>query len=255
MKDLVITADDGGLDPATDAAILRCARAGMVAAVSVVAHGPCAEACIEAALDLGIEVGLHLNLTQALPSHGPSRKERFSGKADVWRRGLQGSLLESAVREELEAQVAWMRAHVGPFTFVNGHNHVQILPSVLAVLREVLPGCWVRVPLDLCCADDAFPESLPGLRELARRASVPPLRHLSFVGFAFSRRPDLETLADALDRVTFPAELMVHPGCRPGSRFTTSLLRDAETALLTSPALRTMLLERGIRVTRFGELP
>jgi len=71
MRWLVVNADDAGFAEPTDAAILRCARAGIVRSATVAANGPTADAFVRQALDAGLDLGLHVNLTGGRPLAGP----------------------------------------------------------------------------------------------------------------------------------------------------------------------------------------
>jgi len=109
---LVVNADDGGFAPGKDDAILRCARAGAVRSVSVIANGATTVAFVERARDAGLDLGVHLNLTEGRPLGGPQRSltdahGRFPGKAEAWRRASVGDLDPDELRRELTAQ--WER--------------------------------------------------------------------------------------------------------------------------------------------------
>jgi predicted glycoside hydrolase/deacetylase ChbG (UPF0249 family) len=256
---VVVVADDAGLAASSDDAIVRCVRAGIVRNVSLFANGDTAAELAGRAMVLGACVGLHVNLTQGVALAGPSPTltdgaGRFLGKQEVWRRAVAGALDPAAVRREVRAQ--WER--VGEFgvrpTHVDGHNHVHVLAAVRDALRECAAGLWFRAPRD----GDPPPADLPGLPgELGRWSSAPdgPWRFAdAFSGFRFSREPTAEVLLASLEGGAHVTELMVHPGARPGSPFTSSPLRERECGVLCDPALAGTIARLGLRVASFAEL-
>lgn len=257
MSLLVFNADDAGLAAGTDAAILRCAAAGVVRAATVVVNGPTAAAFVAEALDAGVDIGLHVNLTQGEALAGPQRtltddRGRFPGKAELWRRAVAGALDPAALRAEVTMQ--WERIHAlgAAPTHVDGHNHVHVLPGVRPVLAELADACWIRVPVDLVRP----PADLPGeLTEWADALRGPARRTERFTGYAFAADPSVETLVGGLDPGARSTECMVHPGARPGSPFTSSALRERETEVLCSDRLSQELDRRGFRVASFVDLP
>jgi len=232
---LVVCADDAGLAPSTDDAILRCCNEGIVRSVSVVAGGATADDFVARA---GVEVGLHVNLTEGRALAGPAPTLTDSDgcfryeKREFWRHADE--LDPGEVAREVAAQWAWLCARAKP-AHVNGHNHVHVFAPVRAALPA---GCRVRVPAD---------PRLPA--EVFARATDPPCH---FTGHEFCLTP---TAAVFLRSVRAPlTDFMVHPGARPGSAFTEAAERDRETEVLCSTALREALDGRGIELNRFGDL-
>ena len=61
-----------GLDAATDAAILRCAAAGLLRSATLVAGGPTDADFANAAREVGLDLGWHVNLTEGRALAGPA---------------------------------------------------------------------------------------------------------------------------------------------------------------------------------------
>lgn len=251
LRHLHIVADDAGLHPGTDAAILACARAGTLGAAAVVAGGPTAARFVAAARRLDLELGLHLDLTEGRPLGGAlagltDREGRWPGGKDALAAAPDAAV--AALAAEVRRQ--WRRlVHLGARpTFVNGHNHVHVLPTVARALARALdaPGglCrrtgWVRVP--------RCPEPLPDdLVEVVTPAHLTTLEQVTqafrhpdaFVGMRTAATGGREALDAELAGVPAEAswvEWMVHPGARPGTAFTEHAARDAEACLLGEPA-------------------
>lgn len=154
VRVLTVIADDAGLDPHTDDAILAAARAGTVHGAAVTATGRTAVLFVRRALREGLPVGLHLDLTEGRPLSGC-----LPGLTDAeghWPGGKSALASAPATTESLladELHLQWrrlVRAGAQP-AFVNGHNHVHALPPVAHALCAALDAMadervWVRVP-------------------------------------------------------------------------------------------------------------
>ncbi len=235
---LIVCADDAGLSPSTDEAILRCCTEGVVRTVSVVAGGPTAADFLACAANEIVEVGLHVNLTEGLALAGPAPTLTDaggcfrSGKEEFWRRADE--LDPGEVAREVAAQWAWLCDRARP-AHINGHNHVHVFAAVRAALPT---GCRARVPADPGLPDAVF-----------SRATDAPCH---FTGYDFSLEPTEAVFLRSV-RASL-TEFMVHPGARPGSAFTEAAERDRETEVLCSAALRDALDARGIELACFGDV-
>lgn len=146
-KTLQLVADDYGLRPAVDAAILALARDRRLSSVSCMVH---ADRWPEAAArlrELPIAAGLHLNLTEGVPLSRSLRRhwpQLPTLPRLLWlaqRRQLPGQ----ALRDEIAAQLDACAEALGrPLRHLDGHQHVHSLPGVADALREVLDA---RPPL------------------------------------------------------------------------------------------------------------
>lgn len=168
---LVVVADDAGLDPVRDAAILRAHDLGLVTAASLVANGPTLEAFVAAARARPrLSLGLHVNLTEGRPLAltrgftltGPGGA--FLGdKQALWRRAIEAQVDAVEVEREVVAQWRQLEALGVTPDHVNGHQHVHVLPAlsdgVLAALAAVRARVAVRVP-----AEDDPPAGVPPVR-------------------------------------------------------------------------------------------
>jgi len=258
---LIVNADDGGLAPTTDAAILRCAREGVVGCASVVASGASAPTFVRDATTLGVDLGLHLNLTEGRSLTGvlpplTDHEGVFTGpKQSVWEWGASTDTPPPGLVEEIRAQ--WKRLHelgARP-SHVDGHNHVHILPPVLLALCEVLDGTavFIRMPHE-AHLDSAPPFPLGTLCTRARTDLSGGLRATdAFVGYHFCHAPSSATLLDGLPDAEGTTELMVHPGGRSGSPFGEAPERKAEVDVLCAADLRSRIEAQGYRLGTFRE--
>ncbi len=211
---LVVCADDFGMEPRVNEAVLRLAAAGRVTAVACMSEGPAWRegAAPLRALAGRADAGLHLDL--GTRSAGELLALAARGAAGlVDRRGV-----EARIREQLDR---FEDAYGAPPAFVDGHHHVHQLRPVREALLAVLarrPGGapYVRnvVPLRPRGFKSAVIAGL-GARPLLRRLRAEGIPHNpDFAGvYDLSARSDYPALvrgwlADVADR----ALLMCHPG-------------------------------------------
>lgn len=222
-----MTADDLGRDEATNAAIERAAREGLVTRASLMVTGAAVEDALARLAGL-VPIGLHLDLTEGHAAAGPlppitDGTGRFRGRVDAARAAWLGRLRGAHLEAELDAQLERARALGARPGHLDGHHHVHVFPGVFervlaAAARHGVPE--VRVP-----SDDVGPAPLRrlpvrlvlrrlarGRRERARRAGFTVAD--AFAGPGLFRHPDHAAALDALLRALpeGTTELMVHPG-------------------------------------------
>lgn len=173
MKTVVLCADDFAMNAGISRAILELAAAGRLSATSVMTNAP---AWRDVASDLRqadgrIGCGLHVNLSSGKPL---GRMADFAPAGIFPEVGavIRAALLRRLPLAEIEAEIArQIEAFAGHFgrlpDFVDGHQHVHVLPGIRTALLRCLarPGFrarpWLRDPSDRLGAI------------LARRLSVP----------------------------------------------------------------------------------
>ncbi|WP_165498360.1 ChbG/HpnK family deacetylase [Siculibacillus lacustris] len=139
-RDLILCADDFGLSPAVDAAILTLAAAGRLTATGCMMGGPAlvADAPRLAALADRLDIGLHFALTD-FPPLGAMPSFAADGTPptldDVLRRAFTGRLDYGEIKAEFGRQIDRFRRIFGRDPdFVDGHQHVHVLPTVRRAL-------------------------------------------------------------------------------------------------------------------------
>ncbi|WP_159078856.1 ChbG/HpnK family deacetylase [Orrella marina] len=151
MKGILICADDYGLHPDVDCAIVDLAKAGRLSAASVLvdAHGLRERASWLDGLDL--DVGLHLNLTERVGDLSDGDVEPSLGKLIVacYARKIAPAWVSHAVARQFDA---FERLFGRLPDYVDGHQHVHQLPVVrTALIAELQKRCdavqrrpWIR---------------------------------------------------------------------------------------------------------------
>jgi predicted glycoside hydrolase/deacetylase ChbG (UPF0249 family) len=159
-RKLWLCADDYGISPAVNRAIRDLIGRGRLNATSVMVTAPSFSAAEARALaeiagpDRRAALGLHFTLTApfrpASAAYRPlTRDGAFLGLARTFVAGLHRRLDRAALAAEAESQLAAFRAAFGrPPDFVDGHQHVQLLPqvtdAVLPAMKRMAPDAWLR---------------------------------------------------------------------------------------------------------------
>jgi chitin disaccharide deacetylase len=158
LRQAVLCADDYGLTAGVSRGILQLAEAGRISATSCMSSmGDWRRAAPDLrAFDGRIGIGLHLNLTTGaplgkMPLFAPDGS--FPSVSDLIQRAYTGRLpgpeIEAEIARQLEAfEDAFGRAP----DFVDGHQHVHVLPVIRHALidvlrrRELAGKIWLRDP-------------------------------------------------------------------------------------------------------------
>lgn len=280
-RPIVVCADDFGLAPGVSAAIVELIRTGRLSATSCMTPLPdwrrSAPRLRDTIAAHPADVGLHLTLTDHVPltaARGLECDRRLPPLGRLLPAALAHALPHEAVRDELKAQLdAFEDAWGDAPDYVDGHQHVHILPGVREVLLDELArrypanAVWVRdcfeAPLRSLRRGTALPKALlisalgRALRRQLEQRGVP--HNDGFSGLHdFSGRRPFGTLMRAFLSGVGPAPLVhVHPGrvdaeliaCDP---LTTP--REAELAYLASDGFVDDLAAAGLRPARFREL-
>jgi predicted glycoside hydrolase/deacetylase ChbG (UPF0249 family) len=251
----VLCADDFGMSPGVNAAILALIDAGRLSATSCMTALPFWRDGAPALAERKgrAAVGLHLTLTEgpgAMPL-GALMRASLSGR-------LPGPRIAAAIEHQLDA----FEAGLGQAPdFVDGHQHVHAFPGVRGPLITALvrrygtagTAPWVRDPRPPLGGHDAVAKALV-LRLMARgfgpalgRAGLRRSRH--FAGL-YSLAPGADfarLMAGWLEDLPAGALVMCHPG-RADDAAELAAVRAAETAHLAGPRFAADLEAAGRRL-------
>ncbi|HTO79986.1 MAG TPA: ChbG/HpnK family deacetylase [Methylocystis sp.] len=272
---ITLCADDYGLTYSLSRGIIEALEAGRLSAVSALVTGPRWPALGHELMRRGFDadIGLHLNLTLGKPL-GPMPKLAkdgvFPSIRELVRDARKGKLPLEEIRAEISHQLDRFEAVTGrPPDFVDGHQHVQVLPHIRDELLEELAQrglkgrCWLRD------SGDALPRILARGAQI-RKAMI--LRHLAlgfardahhagfevnrgFSGFSdFSPGRDYAKLFRSFLRARGPRHLvMCHPG-RSDAELReldpVTVTREQELAFLLSPRFEAALAKKGLKLGR-----
>jgi predicted glycoside hydrolase/deacetylase ChbG (UPF0249 family) len=272
-RSVILCADDFGLAAGVSRGIVELAEMGRLSAAGAMSNMP---GWRRAAPDLKplkhrIAVGLHLNFTVGLPlgpMPGLAPSGTFPALKDLLPKALKRQLPDTEIAEEIGRQIdAFEEAFGGAPAFVDGHQHVHVLPAIRPALIQVLQArgyagrVWLRDPTDRATAILRRPVGRNKAlivkflaRGFARSAHAAGFRtNKGFSGFAplDLTVPAARIFEEAFSKLGAQPLVMCHPG------YVDDELRALDPALdsrveelnyLKSDAFRALLEERGLRL-------
>jgi predicted glycoside hydrolase/deacetylase ChbG (UPF0249 family) len=269
---LVVNADDLGMDPAIDEGIFRARGEGILTSATVLVCGRSAGPALARATSERLPVGVHLCLSTAfapaapaheVPTVAPGGRFRASWAAFV-RDWALGRVRLEEVDRELRAQLARARALGAAPDHLDGHQHLHVLPGVRQVVAslardEGLPVRWPWEPPRGRWARRPAAAAKAGLLSVLARARPPEgvrtARGIGVFETGLLQPHSLCALLESLPDGTY--DLCAHPGLNPAElpedpawRFG----REAELAALCDDRVRAVIDRRGIRLTSYATL-
>jgi predicted glycoside hydrolase/deacetylase ChbG (UPF0249 family) len=273
-----LCADDYALSPGVSRGILEALGAGRLSATSVMTTRPFwpkgaheLRQCKAKA-----DIGLHLNLTLGSPlSYMPAfaATGRLPGISRVLKAARRNELPEAEIGQEISRQLDGFCEHFDAApAFVDGHQHVQVLPQIRAALFACLEErgfsrkVWLRDSSDrpwrILLRGVELPKAL-GISWLASGFAREALArgyatNEGFSGFsAFD--PGHDFAADFARYLRAPGRrhlIMCHPGYCDEELVAAdpvTLSRERELSFLLSPAFTAMLDRERARLAKLSD--
>ncbi len=272
-----LCADDFALSRGVSRGVIEALAAGRLTATSVMATRSSwpRDALALSPFKESADIGLHLNLTlgaplSAMPRFAPSG--HFPEISRVLKAARKRELPEVEIRREIERQLDCFVDYFGaPPDFVDGHQHVQILPQIRRWLFDELESRGLRGQIWIRNSADRPSRILRRGGELKKALGIAWLasgfaREAAARGFStndgFSGFSSFDPCRDyAADFATYlcaPGRrhlVMCHPGyCDQElvSADPVTLTRERELSFLLSPAFSHMLERASAKLTRFS---
>jgi chitin disaccharide deacetylase len=267
-----LCADDYGISTAVNSAVRDLIIRGRLNATSVLVAAPSFHRSEAISLNVlnsaapRVAIGLHVALTAPFrplsTGFEPTRDGTFLPLAATLRHGMTRRLRRAALEAEIASQMETFVSTFGrPPDFVDGHQHVHLLPQIrdalLAVVKARAPDAWVRQ----CGRAVPFAERLADRKGLLldllsfrfrRRAAAVGLRtNPAFAGtYDFVDEANFAGLFPRfLDALPDGGLVMCHPGfvddeLRRLDPLTT--LREKEYAFFAADAFPDLLASHGV---------
>jgi hopanoid biosynthesis associated protein HpnK len=144
---LIVNADDFGLAPGVNRAILELHAAEVLTSATLMAQAPATEEAVSMALAMPtLAVGCHVVLVDGTPvsdkSKVPSLIDRTTGNflptlGAFLKRLFTARIRSADVEAEASAQIALLQSYGLRLTHIDTHKHIHMFP---AILRSVLRG-------------------------------------------------------------------------------------------------------------------
>jgi len=291
VRRLIINADDFGLTPGVNRAILEAHLGGIVTSTTLMANGAAFPEAVQLARSVPqLSIGCHVVLLDGKPllpakdvssctssaSHGDMGLG--NGLAGFAARALFGRLDPEQIEGEATSQIRRLQAAGIAVSHCDSHKHTHMFPAALQPLLRAAKNCGVKAIRNPFESSRLLPTSVllarPGLWK--RYAQVKVLRRFAdqfrnavsdsglltpngTLGIVVTGDLD-ETLfrivAESMPEGTW--ELVCHPGYddsdlhATGTRLKES--RATELRLLTSSEARHILAQQGIELISFRDL-
>ena len=150
---LIINADDFGLTPGINRAIIELHRAGVLTSATLMATGPAFEDAVALALaNPTLGVGCHLVFVDGMPlSHaesiptllGADGKTFRPSAMDFAQAALRGTIEPQEIATESLAQIQKLQRAGIDVTHIDSHKHTHLFPSVASTVFHIANRCGV----------------------------------------------------------------------------------------------------------------
>jgi hopanoid biosynthesis associated protein HpnK len=286
VRRLIINADDFGLTPGVNRAIVEAHQYGVVTSTTLMANALAFEQAVQfAKADPKWGIGCHVVLLDGEPLVDPARLGTLVARknGNLFRDGVSGFALRALagridsdqVEAETTAQIRKLQSHGISVSHVDTHKHTHMFPAALTGILRAARTCGVsaiRNPFEVLASN--FIGLQRGLWK--RYAQVRTLRGLAgyfrrAVAKAGLRTPDgtlgivatgnldsalFRTIADHMPDGTW--EFVCHPGYvdedLTAIRTRLREAREKELAVLTAPETRAALEKQGVQLISYPEL-
>lgn len=278
MKRLIVNADDFGLHPAVNRAIIDGHTAGCITSTSLMTGGEAYDEAVAMAgscPDLG--VGVHLTLVGERPVSDPALvpslvdgEGRFPDNyIQFLARFLLGKVSMAQVRLELAAQLDKVAADGIAVSHVDSHQHLHVLPGIIDIVLELATERSIRtmrIPDEGLFFTGGYPASIGRLigrtglsllagwarRKASRRGFAAPD---AFFGMLAGGNMQTEYFLNIISVLpTGTSEIMIHPGNDDAllqARYGWVYHWQSELAAVTGRQVLDRLAERGIELVSF----
>jgi len=281
VKRLIVNADDFGLNPAVNRAIIDGHASGCITSTSLMAGGPAyyeaigmADACP------GLGIGVHLTLVGERPVADPSRVPSLvDGEGRLPENYLQflarfllGKVALAEVRCELAAQLDKVAADGIAVSHVDSHQHLHVFPGILDIVLDLAAERSIRalrIPDEPLLFTGGYPFAVgriigrTGLSLLAgwarrkarSRGFAAPDFFFGMLAGGNMQEQYILNIINALPPGT--SEIMVHPGNDDISLqalYHWSYHWQSELAAVTGKPVLGQLAKQGIDLVSFREL-
>ncbi len=267
LKPLVVCADDFGIEPGVDAAIVDLAQSGRLSATGCLVTAIRFPKAASLLSGLPIDIGLHLNFTEFLGLPG-----FYAPLGKLIALSYSRRISRSQVRGQINTQLDLFERHVKRVPdFVDGHLHVHQFP----VIREELLGAlterfgrkmpWLRDTqptqmsraLPLMQRFKAHVIGALGARSLVQQATrVGAIVNDGFMGaYDFSRPhpPYRVMLAEWLKHARINSVLMTHPAQSASDNLAFGRDRIEEYRVLSSEDFIALLEINQLTIARLSQ--
>jgi hopanoid biosynthesis associated protein HpnK len=283
VRRLIVNADDFGLTPGVNRAIIEGHASGVVTSATLMANAAGFEDAVRLAKSSpGLSVGCHVVLVDGAPVSNPSQVPTLTDSAQFEARltsfamrAVAGSINSAEVETEVAAQIRKIAAEEIQPSHLDTHKHTHVFPQILRPLLRAAKACGVRA-IRNPFGRVAFSAVLGRPKLWKRYGELMLLNPLArnflgtvraegmitpdgSVGVAATGALDEELFRQILENLPEGTwEFVTHPGYNDAAldKVRTRLRQSRETELriLTSEAIRETVRRNGIELISYREL-
>jgi len=154
VRRLIINADDFGLTPGINRAILEAHTQGIVTSATLMANASAFDHAVQLARSApSFDLGCHIVLVDGSPVSAPSeiptlidggRHGEFDSKLSSFAaRAIRGRLNPDEIEREAIAQISKLQAASIPVSHIDTHKHLHALPQILRPLLRAAKACGI----------------------------------------------------------------------------------------------------------------
>lgn len=286
MRRLIVNADDFGLTPGVNRAILEAHTRGIVTSATLMANASAFDHAVQLARSApSFDVGCHIVLVDGWPVSPPSEIPSLldGGRQGAFERNLsgfaarafRGRLNPEQIEREAIAQISKLQAANIPVSHIDTHKHLHALPQILRPLLRAAKACGVsairnpfgRVAFSLIAGrpklwkrwgEVAVLNALASkfCRAVQAEGVITPNGSLGVAATGALDEPLFRLVLENIPEGTW--EFVTHPGYNDADlkRVRTRLRqsREVELRLLASPQTRESLARDGIELISYRNL-
>lgn len=288
MRRLIINADDFGLTPGVNRAIIESHQHGIVTSSTMMANSAAFDDAVTLAKSAdGLSVGCHVVIVDGSPLAplkevpsllGDGGNGFVDGIASFANRALRGKLNPNEIAAEACAQMRKIQTGGIELTHFDSHKHTHMFPAVFRPLLQAAKECGIRAVRNPFAPlrELTFAHLMRRPRLWVRSSQLGILQQ-----FAAQFRSEVEAaglrttdgslgvlVTGVLDESLFAAiagslpegtwEFVCHPGYNDaalaGVKTRLRASRESELRVLTSPTSRSLLQRYGIDLINYSEL-
>lgn len=154
MPRLIVNADDFGMAPGVNRAILELHAAEVLTSATLMARAAATEEAVEMALAMPtLGVGCHIVLVDGAPAADPHKISSiidsgtgalYPSIGDFLKRLYSGRIRTSQIQAEAAAQIALLQSYGLRLTHVDTHKHMHMFPLVLRPVLRAARAAGIR---------------------------------------------------------------------------------------------------------------
>lgn len=154
MPRLIVNADDFGIAPGVNRAILELHAAEVLTSATLQAQAPATEQAVNMALAMpSLGVGCHVVLVDGKPASDPAKISSLVDRSTGEFQPTLGSFLKrlytarirsSEIENEAAAQIAALQSYGLRLTHIDTHKHLHMFPQVLRAILRAAKAAGIR---------------------------------------------------------------------------------------------------------------